>query len=167
MSEEIDEVSASLGSLNDVLWTLRETLGLIEYGLLVQRLVAEAGETRHLSTAADQLDSACGRLRRVEIERAASVDLVAGVLVLPDDVSLAQVAEAAPEPWASILTDHVDALRELSASVTTRRVAAERVLRAGADAVGNALRSLTDPTVGDSLTQLDPALSGLRLDRRA
>ncbi len=167
MSAHVDEVSETLSALNDTLWTLRELLGLTEFGLVVQRLVAEAGESRHLTTAADQLDVVCARIQQVEVVRAGLVDAAAVVLGCADDVSLTALAEAAPEPWRMILEDHAGALRGLARSVATHRHATERVLRAGADAVDNALRTLSETAASHGDDPRDFVTSGSRLDRRA
>lgn len=149
----------SLGSVSNVLWELRELLDMTCYLLTVERLLATAGEAHYLNYAAQQLDVLTEQIRRTEIMRTAATEHAAELLRLHPGASLAELAAAAPSPWDEILAEHRDGLRALSDKVAAGRGSTEQALRAGSEAVRNALRAVDNPP---NVLPLPP-----RLDYRA
>lgn len=113
------------------------------------------GDARFLGWAAEEVERAVEAVRLCELDRAVHVHTAALGLGRPaaDEATLlARLAETAPEPWASQLTEHRRALTGLAEEValglrTTRRLA---------EAGSTALTSMFE-RVGDPLTK-PPAL---------
>lgn len=96
-------------AVESALWQQRTAMQLLAEAL------AGGGDVR----------SALQDFRLGEVFRAAEVEELARLLGLPADLSLADLAAAAPEPWRTILTDHWDALQRLYTEVTARAAAAD------------------------------------------
>ena len=92
-----------------VLWQQREAMQLLAQAL------ATGGDVR----------AALQEFRLGEVFRAAEVEDLARLLGLPDEVSLTDLAAAAPEPWRTMLTDHWAALQQLYTEVTARAAVAD------------------------------------------
>jgi hypothetical protein len=104
--------SSSLATLADLLWSEREGLDELLCKVVVGNLVTHA-----VSPSAGALDGELAavieRLRLTEVLRAAEVEEVARTSRLPLDITLGRLAEVAPEPWSTVLSDHHAALRAL------------------------------------------------------
>lgn len=100
---------ADYPAVASALWQQRESMQLLAEAL------AGNGEVR----------SALDVLRLGEVFRAAEVEELARALGLPADVSLAHLAEFSPEPWRTLLTDHLVALQRLYTEVTARAAVAD------------------------------------------
>ncbi len=127
-----------------VLWQEREILERVLFKLAEEQLVASTGQARWLSAASNELDEALQDLRRSEVVRATKVDELAEQRGLPPGVALAQLAEAAPEPWHEILLEHRAALRGLAAEIDAATSETRRLLESGGRLVREQLLSLTD-----------------------
>ena len=90
-------------------WQQREAMQLLAQAL------ATGGDVR----------AALQEFRLGEVFRAAEVEDLARLLGLPDEVSLTDLAAAAPEPWRTMLTDHWAALQQLYTEVTARAAVAD------------------------------------------
>jgi len=101
--------------LADRLWRVREVLERALFKTVELRLVVAGEQSRWLARADNELTEALAELRRAEVLRAASSDAFAARLGLPAGATLPRLCAAAPEPWSSILRDHLVALRELLA----------------------------------------------------
>jgi hypothetical protein len=104
--------------LSLILWRERELLELLAYKLELEQLVLASGRTRWLANATREVEEVLETLRETEVLRAVAADEVADELGLPPGSTLITLAEAAPEPWQSILQDHrtafLTATREIS-----------------------------------------------------
>jgi hypothetical protein len=104
--------------LSLILWRERELLELLAYKLELEQLVLASGRTRWLANATREVEEVLETLRETEVLRAVAADEVAEELGLPAGSTLSTLAEAAPEPWQSILQDHrtafLTATREIS-----------------------------------------------------
>jgi hypothetical protein len=104
--------------LSLILWRERELLELLAYKLELEQLVLASGRTRWLANATREVEEVLETLRETEVLRAVAADEVADELGLPPASTLSTLAEAAPEPWQSILQDHrtafLTATREIS-----------------------------------------------------
>jgi hypothetical protein len=92
--------------LSLILWRERELLELLAYKLELEQLVLASGRTRWLANATREVEAVLATLRETEVLRAVAADEVADELGLPPAPTLSALAEAAPEPWQSILQDH-------------------------------------------------------------
>jgi hypothetical protein len=93
--------AAALARLGTLLWSER---------LLLRRV-------RSQSLLPSQLRASAARLAELEVLRAMESELLAETLGLPPTATLAELAAAAPDPWATILADHRGALLALSDAV--------------------------------------------------
>ncbi len=113
--------------LSLVLWRERELLETLQYRLEVEQLVMAAGQTRWLAHAAREVEAAVEELRTMEVLRAVAADEAAAAAGLEPNPSLADLVDAADEPWRSILADHREAFAALSEEIE-RIAATNRVL---------------------------------------
>jgi len=104
--------------LSLILWRERELLELLAYKLELEQLVLAAGRTRWLAHSTKEVEEVVALLRETEVLRAVAADAVAAELGLSPAPTLAELADVAPEPWATILHDHrtafLTATREIS-----------------------------------------------------
>jgi hypothetical protein len=110
----MDSQTKELSEFCGVLWREREIVERVLFKLLGQQLVLQAGQTRWLVAANTEIELAINDLRVVEVMRCAESDRLADHLGLTSGATLAQLADASPEPWGSILAEHRDALRDLA-----------------------------------------------------
>ena len=132
--------STVLGDLAGMLWRVRELLNHLLFKVVVQRLVLESGQTGWLADATRELEAALQEVKMAEVLRAVKVDGLAGRLGLPAGSTLAALADAAPEPWRTVLHEHRGALLDLLADMDS--VADDGPLplaRAGVDQAGGEL----------------------------
>jgi hypothetical protein len=101
---------AGLTAVTAALWRQREAL---------QRLADALAGRGDLSDAIEDVQFG-------EILRAAETEELARTLGLPIDVGLPQLAAVSPEPWQSMLIDHLTALRRLYTEITGRAAATGR-----------------------------------------
>jgi hypothetical protein len=113
---EPDQAS-ELGEVASTLWLLRELLDALLYKLAVTRLLLDAEQTQWLANATRDLDSALREVHTAEVLRASQSDALARVLGLASGATLAQLANTVPQPWHTLLHEHRDALRTLTADV--------------------------------------------------
>ena len=113
--------------LSLVLWRERELLETLQYRLEVEQLVMSNGQTRWLAQAAREVEEAVDQLREMELLRAVAADEAAAAVGLPANPSLADLIEAAEEPWRSILAEHREAFAATSEEIE-RIAATNRVL---------------------------------------
>lgn len=127
--------------LSLVLWRERELLETLQYRLEVEQLVMSGGQTRWLANAAREVEEAVDQLREMELLRAVAADEAAAAAGLGPNPSLAQLVEAAEEPWRSILADHREAFAAISEEIE-RIAATNRVL------IANGLRAAHETLLG-------------------
>jgi hypothetical protein len=107
-----------LTELSSVLWRTRELLELLLFKLEEEQLVLASGRSRWLAHATREVELVLEQIRNAEVLRAAQSQRSAQSLGLPADASLAQLADAAPQPWCDLLRDHRKAFMTLTAEVT-------------------------------------------------
>jgi hypothetical protein len=113
----MDSQTKELSEFCGVLWREREIVERVLYKIVVQQLVLNTGQTLWLPQANTEIELAVNDLRVVEVMRNAEFDTLATRMGLAAGASLAELAAIAPEPWGSILGEHRDALRELTAEI--------------------------------------------------
>ena len=126
-----------LGELAAVLWQERELLEDLLFAVLQQERVVAEAQTRWLARADAAVAAATRAVQTHEVFRAMEVETVVTLLDVPPTASLREIAEAAGDPWLTVLSEHREALRVLAAEIdeATERnkallVAGERATRA-------------------------------------
>lgn len=104
-------------ALSDVLWRERDLLELLVHRLEVERALVESGRTKRIALAARETETVLEQSRVAELGRAAEAEAAAHTLGLPVGASLAELAAAAPVPWADILHEQRATLLDLVAEV--------------------------------------------------
>jgi hypothetical protein len=104
--------------------------------------VVAAGETRWLPAANHEVEAAIRDMRTTEVERAAEADALAEQLGMGSGLTLAALADAAPQPWDEILREHRVALSALAAEIDAATAEARQLLEAGGRGVREALEAL-------------------------
>jgi hypothetical protein len=140
----VDNQVNGFSQVASLLWQEREILERVLFKLHEEQLVAASGQVRWLGAASSELEAALLDVRRAEVVRAAKVDELAEQRGLPPGIALAQLADAAPEPWDEILLEHRAALRRLAAEIDAATVETRRLLEGGARSVRERLVSLCD-----------------------
>lgn len=125
-----------VGTVQDLsarLWHERELLDLLTFKLEEEQLLLTAGRTRWISHATREVEQVLERLKVAGLERAAAAAAVAQEWSLPADATLRDLAGGAPDgAWADILTAHLTAMTEQSATIRQLRDANAQFLRAAA-----------------------------------
>lgn len=117
--------------LSQVLWRERELLETLAYKLEVERMVLATGRTRWLVNVTREIEDVLEDLRATEVLRATAADEVAEGLGLTPNPSLGALAEAASDPWQSILVDHRDAMLGLAREIAETAEDAKGLITAG------------------------------------
>jgi flagellar biosynthesis/type III secretory pathway chaperone len=133
----------ALANLSSLLWRQRELLELLVFKLEEEQMMLASGRSKWLAHATREVEAVLDQIRRTEVLRAAEADAAARDLGLPPNPSLADLAAAATEPWASLLRDHRQAFLTLTAEITTLAQANKDLLTAGQRAVRESLLSVT------------------------
>jgi hypothetical protein len=134
----------SLDEVSQTLWRERQLLDLLVCKLEVEQLVLAAGRTRWLPAVTREVEYVLAEVKQVELLRAVLIDAVAAQLGLQPGCTLRELAEAAPNPWDTILEQHRIAF--LTTSEELRAVARinRDLLAQGARAVQDALAWLCE-----------------------
>jgi hypothetical protein len=164
-----ESTSMSFSEVSSLLWQEREALELLLFKLVEERLIVAAGETRWLAAANREIESVVIQLRGVEVVRAAEVDSIAAELGRAEALTLTELAAVADEPWASILTEHRDAMLKLVVQIEQAADENRRLLTAGARAVRETLLAMTESVdIYDARGMASPAaLRSVIMDEQA
>jgi len=130
--------------LSLILWRERELLDALLYKLEVEQLVLASGSNRWLGTAAREVEAVLASIRETELLRAVAADEAAARIGLASNPSLRALAEAAGEPWRTILLDHRDAFIEYTRSITEIAAANRELLTVGQQATRESFLGLSD-----------------------
>jgi hypothetical protein len=155
---------AALASVAAILWDERQYLEDLLFALVSEQLVVAAGRTRWLARADAGVQEAVSRLRDGEVGRAVQVQALARALDVAEDSSLADLAQASPEPWREVFTEHRAALRALTAEIDAAVAENRRLLLAGSQAISDTLDRLGafsgtyDSRGGTVRSAADPAI---------
>lgn len=142
-SAPADQQTEVFSAVSAALWDVRERLEDVLFSLVQEQLTVSTGGTRWLPRADRQVRAAMARLQLAEVARAAETGAALAAIGLSAEASLAELADAAPEPWTTVLHDHRVALRSLAFEVESTAAENRRLLDAGATAVREALAGLT------------------------
>jgi hypothetical protein len=106
-----------LTELVNTLWRQRESLDLLLFKVEEEQLLLACGRGRWRCHATREVEFVLERIRQAEVLRAIQSDDVAAALGLPPNSSLAALAEAAPEPWRGMLSEHRTAFLLLATEI--------------------------------------------------
>ena len=141
----------ALGDHNDqvfndvstVLWRERQLLELLVFKLDEEQLLLTSGKIRWVSHASREVEIVLEQLRATELMRALKVEAAAAELGLESYPGLRSLAQASPEPWASIFGRHRQAFLELTGEIRDLSERNRHLLAKGRDAAREALNWLT------------------------
>ncbi len=143
MTRNPEAIALGFGAVSAALWSQREALELVLFKLVQERFVLTSGSTRWLGRADAEVRAAIGRLQGGEVIRAAEADALALTVGIPAGASLAELADAAPEPWHLVLTEHRTVLREVVREIEAVAAENRRLLKVGAGAIRETLDGLS------------------------
>ncbi len=128
-----------MGQLSAILWQERELLEDLLFALENQHHVVAGARTRWLGRADAAVAATTRAVQTAEVLRAIEVDGLVAQLGLEPTASLREIADAAAEPWQSLLDEHRDALRALTDEVDEATERNRALLVAGEQATRDAL----------------------------
>jgi hypothetical protein len=134
--------------LSLVLWRERELLETLHFKLEVEQLVLASGRTRWLAHAAHDIETVLATVRETEVLRAVAADEAAAAVGMSSNPSLGALAEAAQEPWGTILAEHHQAFVALTADITALADSNRHLISAGYRSARETLLSLGETTDG-------------------
>jgi hypothetical protein len=117
--------------LSLILWRERELLELLAYKLELERLVLASGRSRWLSHANREVEEVLLTLRETEVLRAIAADEAASEIGLEANPSLSALAQAADEPWRTILLEHREAFLVITREIAELSDANKGLITAG------------------------------------
>ncbi|WP_241005279.1 flagellar export chaperone FlgN [Nocardioides sp. zg-1228] len=159
-----DTPPAAVERLSLVLWRERELLEELHYRLEVEQLVLASGRSRWLAHATRDIDGLLATIRETEVLRAVAADAAAAAFGMEANLSLASLAEAADEPWRTILTEHREAFVQLTHEITRLADSNKHLISAGYRSARETLLSLGDSVDGysaDGSATAEPARNRL------
>ncbi|WP_375480203.1 flagellar export chaperone FlgN [uncultured Jatrophihabitans sp.] len=112
-----DDAATAFAPVDSLLWSERSLLQRLLYQLSAQELVISAGRTEWLRDSDVEVRALVHDLQLHELARATETDALAARYGLPPAAPLRRIVAAAPEPWATIMADHLHALRELQDAI--------------------------------------------------
>ena len=138
----------SVNDLSTLLWRERELLEMLVFKLEEEQLLLTAGRSKWLHHATREVEQVLGHLRTAGIERTVEASAVAIGWNLPEDATLRQLAEGAPdEAWRDVLLSHLTALTALTSQIADLRDTNLTYLRAATRATQETLATVgTGPT---------------------
>lgn len=132
----------SLTEVSNVLWRERQLLELLLFKLEEEQLLLAAGRSRWLAHATREVETVLAEIKRVEVARAMEVEALAVSMGLAATASLRELAEAAPEPWDSVLEEHREAFLAATQEITSLAQDNRELLSRGYQAARSVLSSM-------------------------
>ncbi len=127
---DADAATTALAPVDSLLWSERSLLQRLLYQLSAQELIITAGRVEWLRDSDLEIRELVRDLELHELGRAAEADVLAVRYGLPPSAPLRQIVAAVPEPWRSIMADHLHTLRELQDAVERTAQGNAALLRA-------------------------------------
>ena len=137
-----------MDKLSQILWRERELLETLLFKLEMEQLVLGSGRTRWLAPAAREVELLLTTLRETEVVRAVAADEAAAMIGLTHNPSLRALAEAAEEPWRTVLFDHRNAFLALTQEISTLAESNRDLLTVGLRSAREALLSIEQSAHG-------------------
>ncbi len=112
------DAEAALANISSALWQIRELLDLLTFKLETEQVLVAAGRSRWLGRATHEVELVLDEIRHAELRRTIELGDVTEALGLDPNISLSELAEAAPAPWDDVLADHRDKLLRATNEIT-------------------------------------------------
>jgi len=154
----------ALANISSALWRIRELLDLLTFKLETEQVLVAAGRSRWLGRATHEVELVLEEIRHAELRRTVELGDVAEALGLDPDISLLELAEAAPPPWDDVLTDHRDRLLSATNEISALAASNRELLDSSYSALQEAL-GLLSPTPEPSTYTADGATSSSTTSR--
>ena len=106
-----------VAELSAALWRERQLLDLLLFKLEEEQLVLAHGRSCWLGHATREVQQVLDQIRTAEVSRAIEADGAADDFGIPPGSDLLALAQAAPQPWRQLLTNHRDAFLSLSSQI--------------------------------------------------
>lgn len=105
--------------LSDILWHERDVLELLLFKLTTEQLLLTSGHTRYLHLASQEIAKVTDGLTELGLAQQVQAAAVARQWGAPQEATLTQLIDHAPPegPWGQILTDHRDALVQVTSQI--------------------------------------------------
>ena len=147
--DDIADLTTGLGAatvekLSLILLRERELLDTLLYRLEVEQLVLASGRTTHLMRAARDVEACLDTLRQTEVLRSVAADEAAEEVGVHRQCSLRELAEAAAEPWRTILLEHREAFVEITRQVSEMAGTNRDLITSGWRSAQETLHALDD-----------------------
>ena len=159
----------SVNDLSTLLWRERELLEMLVFKLEEEQLLLTAGRSKWLHHATREVEQVLGHLRTTGIERTVEASSVAAGWGLPEDATLRQLSEGAPEEvWRDVLMSHLTALTALTTQIADLRDTNLSYLRAATRSTQETLATVgvapaSDPFAYGARGPRTPAAAAARL----
>jgi FlgN protein len=157
----------SLTQLSDVLWRERNLLELLLFKLEEEQMILTSGRTRWLGHATREVEAVLDEIRDAELGRAVEADEVGRIFGLEPGASLAELADAAPEPWNELLRAHRDAFATLTMEISQLADGNRELLAMSHRATQETLLSLQDVHTYDGSGHAAPSRASAQLVDRS
>jgi len=148
----------TLANISAALWRIRELLDLLIFKLESEQVLVAAGRSRWLGRATHEVELVLEELRHADLRRTIEFGDVADALGLDPDISLSQLAAAAPAPWGDVLNDHRDTLISATTEISYLAESNCELLDSGYRALQEAL-GLLSPTPEPAMYTADGSAS--------
>ncbi|WP_244213594.1 flagellar protein FlgN [Glutamicibacter nicotianae] len=136
-------MTTRINDLSALLFKEREILDLLRFKLEEQRLLLISGKTQWISRASAEIEQVLDSLHHASLERSMVAQAVAKQLGAATEATLAELADLVPnQMWGEILRSHLQALRELAASIAGIRDSNDEHLRAALRSAQESLANL-------------------------
>ena len=132
-----------LSEVSNILWQERQLLELLLFKLEEEQVLLASGRTRWVAHATREVELVLDQIRRAEQVRAAHTRAAAAELRLPADVSMVNLAKAAPAPWSDLLHQHHRAFLALTAEITAMAKANRELATGGQRAAQETMLKVT------------------------
>lgn len=134
--------------LSLILWRERELLDTLQFKLEMEQMVLASGRSKWLMHAAREVEAVLTTIRETEMLRSVAADAAAAAVGMTSNPSLGALAEAAPEPWGTILTEHREAFLKATREITELADTNRDLISAGYRSARETLLSLGEGTEG-------------------
>ncbi len=125
--------------LSAFLWEERQLLDLLVFKLEEESLVLASGRHQWLARATSEVEFVLAQIQEMEARREAEAAGVGVELGIGGAATLAEIADAAPEPWAGTFRDHRKALQAVIGRTQELALRNKEVLAKYVVAVSDAL----------------------------
>lgn len=128
-------------TLSTILWRERELLKLLLFKAEEKQYIMVTGKSEFLPMVADSIEETLTRLRVLEVERAAATEVLAAGLGIDPNPSLRALANACPDPWRDLFSQHYEGLLSVVSQIRTLSDANRDLAEAGLAAINDALQT--------------------------